>query len=120
MNSHAPKMLSRISNWPRVAYLVLVRLSHMGSDVGQIFSTASLHRDHSILYALVLRKIESIIGVQWFQKNPNPRAHCSSGKRGLPIFTLNGGPRVGIFLEPLNTNDRFFYSYTTTIRYSTV
>ena len=31
-------------------------LSHMGSDVGQIFPTASLHRDHSILYALVCEK----------------------------------------------------------------
>ena len=28
--------------------------------------------------------------------------------------------RVGIFLEPLNTNDRFFFSNTTTVRYSTV
>ena len=39
-----------------------------------------------------VRKIESIIGVQWGQKNPNPRAHRSSGKRGLPSFPLNGGP----------------------------
>ena len=31
-----------------------------------------------------VRKIESIIGVQWGQKNPNPRAQRSSGKRGLP------------------------------------
>ena len=60
-------MLSHISNRPRVAYLVLVTLS----DVGQI---------------------ESIIGVQWEQKNPNPRAHRSSGKRGLPSLPLNGGP----------------------------
>ena len=28
----------------------------MGSDVGQIFLTASLHRDYSILYALVFEK----------------------------------------------------------------
>ena len=28
----------------------------MGSYVGQIFPTASLHRDHSILYALVYEK----------------------------------------------------------------
>ena len=39
------------------------------------------------------RKIESIIGVQLGQKNPNPRAHRSSGKRGLPSFQLNGGPK---------------------------
>ena len=30
------------------------------------------------------------------------------------------GTRLGIFLEPLITNDRFFFSYTTTLRYSTV
>ena len=39
-----------------------------------------------------MRQIESIIGVQWGQKNPNPRAHRSSGKWGLPSFPLNGGP----------------------------
>ena len=32
----------------------------MGSDVGQIFPTASLHRDHSISYALVCEKRFSI------------------------------------------------------------
>ena len=33
-------------------------------------------------------QIESIIGVQWGQKNPNPRAERTSGKRGLPSFPL--------------------------------
>ena len=33
-----------------------LRLSYMGSDVGQIFPTASLHRDQSISYALVYEK----------------------------------------------------------------
>ena len=37
----------------------LLRLSHMGSDVGQIFPTASYHRDHSISYALVCEKFLS-------------------------------------------------------------
>ena len=36
--------------------LYKLRLSHMGSDVGQIFQTASLHRDHSILCAMVYEK----------------------------------------------------------------
>ena len=36
--------------------------------------------------------INRIIGFQWGQKNPNPRAHRSSGKRGLPSFSVNGGP----------------------------
>ena len=34
----------------------------MGSDVGQIFPTVSLHRDHSILYALVCEKDLSHMG----------------------------------------------------------
>ena len=34
----------------------------MGSDVGQIFPTASLHRDHSILYALLCEKEFSHMG----------------------------------------------------------
>ena len=46
-------MLSHISNQSRLAYLVLVTLIAHGYDVGQIFPTASLHRDHSILYALL-------------------------------------------------------------------
>ena len=44
-------------------------------------------------------KIESIIGVQWGQENPNPRAHYSSGKQGLPSVPLKGEPRVKIFSE---------------------
>ena len=37
-------------------------LFHMGSAVGQIFQTASLHRDHSILYTLVCEKELSHMG----------------------------------------------------------
>ena len=44
-----------------------------------------------------VRKIESIIDVQWGQKNPNSRAHRSSVKRGLPSFPLNSGPEVWDF-----------------------
>ena len=36
----------------------------------------------------------------------------------FPHWTVD--QRVGTFLEALNTNDRFFFSYTTTVRYSTV
>ena len=36
----------------------------------------------------------------------------------FPTGTVD--PRVRIYLEPLNTNDRFFFSYTTTVRYRTV
>ena len=34
----------------------------MGSDLGQIFPTASLHRDHSISYALVCEKGKGSLG----------------------------------------------------------
>ena len=39
-----------------------LRSSHMDSDVGQICPTASLHRDHSILCALVCEKELSHMG----------------------------------------------------------
>ena len=71
-------------------------------------------------------QIESIIGVQWRQKNPNSGVHRSSGKRRLPRLPLNRGPNGWDFLEPLNTNDRFFFSYTNstvsdrTVRYSII
>ena len=44
----------------------------MGSDVGQIFPTASLHRDHSISYALVCEKELSQMG----KNNGNPDVVC--------------------------------------------
>ena len=51
----------------------------MGSDVGQIFPTASLHRDHSILYALVCEKEISHMG----ENNGNPDLVCEK------FFTFN-------------------------------
>ena len=44
----------------------------MGSDVGQIFPTASLHRDHSISYALVCEKEISHMG----KSNENANLVC--------------------------------------------
>ena len=49
-----------------------LRLSHMGSDVGQVFPTASLHRDHSISYALACEKEISHIG----KNTRNPDLVC--------------------------------------------
>ena len=46
----------------------------MGSDVGQIFPTASLHRDHSISYALVCEKEKSHMG----KNNRNPDLVCEN------------------------------------------
>ena len=39
-----------------------LRLFHLGSDMGQILPTANIHRDHSILYALVYETEFSHIG----------------------------------------------------------
>ena len=44
----------------------------MGSDVGQIFPTASLHRDHTISYALVCEKEISHMG----KNKGNPDLVC--------------------------------------------
>ena len=46
----------------------------MGSDVGQIFPKASLHRDHSISYALVCEKEISHMG----KSNGNPDLVCEN------------------------------------------
>ena len=97
----------------------------MGRDVGQIFPTASLHRDHSISYALVCEKnrIHHWCSV-WTEKSQHegPPFQWETRHAKFPTGTVE--PRVGIFLEPLNTNDRFFFSFTTTVPvhvwYSTV
>ena len=63
-------------------------LSNMGSDVGQIFPTASLHRDHSILYALVCDKEISHIG----KYNVNPDLVCEKIVSHIPrTFVLTSG-----------------------------
>ena len=64
----------------------------MGSDVGQIFTTASLYRDHSILYALVCEKNRIHHWWSGGTEKSQPEGHHSSGKGGLPSFPLNGGP----------------------------
>ena len=46
----------------------------MGSDVGQIFPTVSLHRDHSISYALVCEKEFSHMD----KNNGNPGLVCEN------------------------------------------
>ena len=59
-----------------------LRLSHMGSDVGQIFPTSSLHRDHSILFAFVCEKELSHKG----KNNGNPDLVC---KKMSFVLVLN-------------------------------
>ena len=64
------------------------------------------------------RKIESNIGVQWGQENPNPRVHRFSGKRGLPRQTrlaecrvshYNGGPEGWDFLVDIEHYNQIDY-----------
>ena len=70
----------------------------MGSDVGQIFPTASLHRDHSISYALVCEKEIS-----------HPRGRNFNQGRGLPSPWLNSDPEGEISLSYMDRlmMDRF-------------
>ena len=65
-----------------MAFVVIVLPKYLAEDPKCSTHQQMLHCTHA----------ESIIGVQWGQKNPNPRGHRSSGKRGLPSFPLNGGP----------------------------
>ena len=60
----------------------------MGSDVGQIFPTASFHRDHSILYALVYEKEIS-----------HTRGRNFNQGQGLPSPWLNSDPEGEISLS---------------------
>ena len=60
------------------------------------------------------------MGAQWRMENPNPRVHSSSGKLGEPRFPLERvGPRVGIFLSPLDTHDGFYLHVLFPIVYGT-
>ena len=43
---------------------------------------------------------ESIIGVQWFQKNPNPRVHRSVGNSASLVSHWNGVPSAWDFSVP--------------------
>ena len=75
----------------------------MGSDVGQIFLTVSLHRDHSILYALVCEKESSHMG----KNNGNPNLVCEnhilthevSPSLGTKICNNTGSIWTGIVLQ---------------------
>ena len=55
------------------------RLSHMASDVGQIFPTASQHRGHSILFTLVCENELSHMG----KNSVNPDLVCEKTKSAV-------------------------------------
>ena len=57
----------------------------MGSDVGQIFLTASLHRDHSISYALVCEK-----ELSHMVKTTEIPIWCARSECSSPMSLLNG------------------------------
>ena len=56
----------------------------MGSDVGQIFPTASYHRDHSISYSLVCEKEISHMG----KNNGNPDLVCEKKQMIIRLIHL--------------------------------
>ena len=117
--------LSCISNRLCVAYLVLVMLilhgKRCGTDFFRQWANIGITRFYMRWYR---RKIESIIGVQWGQKNPNLMAHCSSEKQGLPSFPLNGGPKGLDFSGTTEHQWSILFSYTNsrlaTVSYGTV
>ena len=54
-------------------------------------------------------------------EKPQPKGPTFQWETRLAEFSTERWTRgLGFFLEPLNTNDRFFFSYTTTVRYSSV
>ena len=91
--SHAPKILSRISNRRRVAYLVLVTLISHGKRCGTDFSDSKLrlHRDQSISLALVCEKEIS-----------HPRCWNFNQRRGLSSPWLNSDPEGEISQSYMN------------------
>ena len=83
-----------------------LRLSHMGGDVGQIFPTASLHRDHSISFALVSEKEEFVPRIaDWHHKACRVMPNGDSEGR---IFLSHPHMKNGFFSNsPLNTSRDF-------------
>ena len=83
----------------------------MGSDVGQIFPTASLHRDHSILYAVVCEKEFSHMGTN--SENPDlvckKKVYFFSGEfdQGIPLLHLRLGQPGHYPINPLPHRDTF-------------
>ena len=67
----------------------------MGSDAGQIFPTASLHRDHSILYGLVCEKEKSTLRItNWHEVITRERYFYPIPTRLMDSFSCS----------PLNTS----------------
>ena len=85
----------------------------MGSDVGQIFPTASLHRDHSILYALVCENKSILHMYCCGTRKSHPRTWIISSETRLPSFWRNySGPRVGFPCPTTINHDGYFFSPT--------
>ena len=77
----------------------------MGSDVGQIFPTSSLHRDHSIFYALVYEKELSHMG----KNNGNPDLVCEKIFIPNTAFDLKGAFTLHGFLISRQSSDVITY-----------
>ena len=59
-----------------------------------------------------VRKRESIIGAQWGRKIPTQGPTGQVRNEACRVSPLNGGPEGWDFLEPLNGNNRLFFSHT--------
>ena len=90
------RCLFAVSNWfvQRSSLIVNIDLS----DV--------TNRYYTVPYCMVAKcrigmwEKELIIGVQWFQKNPNPRVHGSVGNWACFVSHWNGGPSGWDFSIP--------------------
>ena len=77
------------------------------------------HLSHELVRVREINRIHHWCSVGTEKSQPEgPPFQWETRLAEFPTGTVD--PRVGIFLKPLNTNDRFFFSYTTTVRYSTV
>ena len=81
----------------------------MGSDVGQIFPTASLHRDHSISYALVCEKEIS-----------HPRGRNFNQGRGLQQMTISNFAAVSKIANKVRYFMRIVCWQTILMKYHTL
>ena len=82
--SWSPFVITRQASWCQTVIL------WTDFSIPPSYSWWALIYSHTILFRCLYPC--EINRIQWGQKNPNPRAQRSSGKRGLPSSPLNGGP----------------------------
>ena len=86
-------------------------------DVRERRAAVRFYLVHGLVRVCEINRIHHWCSVGTEKSQPEgPRFQWETRLAEFPTGTVD--PRVGIFLKPLNTNDRFFFSYTTTVRYS--